>query len=511
MVKKSNIFFLLLLIILVFPATLALFHPGFFLTDDGNWMVIRFSSFYENFREGQIPVRFLTRLNYGYGYPVADFLYPLFMYIGIPIHAIGFSFVNTIKIILGISLISSSFFSFLWLRKTFTNIASLIGALAYTLFPYHLWDVYKRGSVGEVLALAIIPFILWAIEKRNIFLISLGYGLLITSHNSLAFIFIPIIFIYHLILPKNNFLNSLFCLVIGLSLSAFFWIPALYDKQFTVFDRIPVSNYADYFISLKNINLFGITLLFSIILSLFFILKKDLRFIYFAMVTIFSIFFTLPISAALWNSILANLIQFPFRFISLTILGVSYLVAYQINSVKIWKKAFILIYLFLIFISARSFISPSQYQNYPDTFYSTNQDSTTVKNEYMPKWVGKIPNSSPEKKIKIVQGKGTIGDFRGGGSKFSFNVNLVEKSVLEISKIYFPGWEAKLNGKKTVISYDNKYGLIHLVIPSGKHKVDVGFKETNIRLISDLISLATVFLLLSWFLLIKKGIIIKAK
>src|SRR2546421_9202065 len=37
-------------------------------------------------RHGQFPVRFLPRLNHGYGYPVADFLYPLFMYIGVPLY-----------------------------------------------------------------------------------------------------------------------------------------------------------------------------------------------------------------------------------------------------------------------------------------------------------------------------------------------------------------------------------------------------------------------------------------
>ncbi|MCL4354272.1 hypothetical protein M1349_02245, partial [Patescibacteria group bacterium] len=177
MKKRSNLIFLGLTILIATPALVGIFHPGFFASDDGNWMVIRFSAFYEALRNGQFPVRFLPRLNQGFGYPVADFLYPLFMYLGVPIHILGFNFVNTVKVILALSVVFSSIFTFLWLRKMFDNLSSFIGAAFYTLFPYHLYDIYKRGSVGEVLALAIAPFIFWQIERGNYLLTSLGISL----------------------------------------------------------------------------------------------------------------------------------------------------------------------------------------------------------------------------------------------------------------------------------------------------------------------------------------------
>src|SRR5258706_11747847 len=108
--NKILLFFIILVTLISLPSVVSLFHTGFFVTDDGNWMVIRLSAFFEALRHGQFPVRFLPRLNFGYGYPVADFLYPLFMYLGVPIHLLGFGFVATIKIILGVSLISSGIF-----------------------------------------------------------------------------------------------------------------------------------------------------------------------------------------------------------------------------------------------------------------------------------------------------------------------------------------------------------------------------------------------------------------
>ncbi|MBP6882412.1 MAG: hypothetical protein KBC15_02540, partial [Candidatus Levybacteria bacterium] len=54
-------------------------------SDDGGWMVIRLAAFYDALRDGQIPVRWVNTLNFGYGYPVTHFLYPAFLYIGAPI------------------------------------------------------------------------------------------------------------------------------------------------------------------------------------------------------------------------------------------------------------------------------------------------------------------------------------------------------------------------------------------------------------------------------------------
>src|ERR1035437_635986 len=199
MKNHSRLIFLLLALIFSVPAVIGLLHSGFPVTDDGGWMVIRSSAFFQTLKSGEFPVRFLMRLNNGYGYPVADFLYPLFMYLSFPIHLLGINFVNTIKTLLILCIFTSSLFTFLWLRKIFDNLPALIGAIVYTFFPYHLFDVYQRGSVGEVLALSILPFILWQIERRSLLWISLGIALLIMAHNTLAVLLMFLIFPYLLL------------------------------------------------------------------------------------------------------------------------------------------------------------------------------------------------------------------------------------------------------------------------------------------------------------------------
>src|SRR5476651_2230152 len=140
--KKKDLLIILLLLVLSIPAILPLFHHGFFQTDDGEWMIIRLSAFYQALHAGQFPVRFLQRLNFGYGYPVAEFLYPGSFYLGTFLHIIRFGFVNSIKGVIGLSFFGSVIFTYFWLKKMFSNFASLIGAVFALYLPYHLYDVY---------------------------------------------------------------------------------------------------------------------------------------------------------------------------------------------------------------------------------------------------------------------------------------------------------------------------------------------------------------------------------
>jgi len=499
---NSKLLFLIFALVLSIPAIIGLLHSGFPLTDDGNWMVIRLSAFYEALRNGQFPVRFLTRLNYGYGYPVADFLYPLFMYIGVPIHVLGFSFVNTIKIILALSLFFSSIFTFLWLRKLFDNLSSLIGALLYTYFPYHLWDVYKRGSVGEALALAVLPFIFWQIENKNVLFTSLGIALLIMSHNSLALIFLPFIFLYMLII-KRNVKSLLKTFILGFGLSAFFWMPALYDKQFTVFDKTGVSDFSNYFISLKDLNILG--LIFFIVVTISIVLftrNKDKASGFFLITTLLLTVLIFPLSNYVWKYLpFVNFIQFPFRLISFIILGLSFLLSYQLNLFKgKLKITFTVFYLILIIFSAKSFIIPKNYQNYPNSFYSTNQDLTTVKNEYMPKWVKVIPLIKPSEKITVIKGQGIVQNLVTNGNKITFSINVLSEAQVQFNTVYFPGWIVKVDGKGVPMSYNNDNGLIRFLISSGIHNVNISFGETPLRMISDLISLISLIAFVAFVL-----------
>lgn len=511
--NHSKLIFVLLSILFVIPAIFPLLNTGFPITDDGNWMTIRFSAFYQALRSGQFPVRFLTRLNNGYGYPVADFLYPLFMYIATPIHVLGVDFINSIKTVLILSFVFSSLFCFLWLRKIFDNVSSLTGALFYTYFPYHLFDVYVRGSVGEALSFSILPFILWQIEKKSLILSSIGIFLLILSHNTLAVLFLPFVFVYmvfNLSISKDKrklLYSYLLAFGIGFGMSAFFWMPALFDLKYTVFKDTVVSNWSQYF---SNVNLIGYSTFFVISLAFLFIIigkiqvKKHKLTIVMLLICLFSLFLATSLSLFLWNILPVTFIQFPFRFLSLLVTCVAFLSACIVSIFSKKSKGLIIaLLLIVLFISAIKYLIPSAYQNYPDSFYSTNQDTTTVKNEYMPKWVKTIPDKMFLSKVENINGKERINIVKLSPKEISFNVNLPTQRLIKVNTIYFPGWVAFVNNNKTNIIYKNTQGVITLLLNKGQNNVKVIFEETPVRLISDMVSLLSLFILLGLFIQIK--------
>lgn len=494
MLKNLNKYkFLILTFLISLISILAFFHPGFPITDDGNWMIIRLSAFFESLKSGQIPVRFLLRLNNGFGYPVADFLYPLFLYLGSIIHILGFNFTNSIKILLSLSLIGSSLFTYFWLGKKFSNLAAFVGAVVFTFSPYLLFDVYKRGSVGEVLAIAILPFIFWQIEKRNIFLVSLLGAALISSHNILALLFLPLVFVYGLLSKTVKIKFILLSLVLAILTSSFFWLPAIYDTRYVVFNSTQVSDFYNYLLLPKDYNLLGLSSL-VLLFSIFLVIKKGLKidkFFLFSVVTgTFIIFLNLPISKIFWEIMpFKNLIQFPFRLLSVFLVLLAFEAAFIVDFFKASKKILIIVTIIIFaIISAVPFLTNIKYEDYPDSYYSTNLSTTTVKNEYMPKWVKKLPENYPNERVYLI-GNEKINLVSVSDKKVSFNVFLNASRVAYVNIVYFPGWIAFVNEKHQEINYDNPGGLISLKLEKGENNVTVLFEETPVRLFADFVSI----------------------
>lgn len=488
--------FIFLLIISTLPAIFFLFHPGFFQSDDGEWMIIRFSAFHQALRDGEFPVRWLGRLNYGYGYPVANFLYPGFMYLSEIPKVLGFGFVNSIKIIFGLSMVSSAIFTYLWLKKLFREFPAFFGALFYLYAPYHLYDLYKRGSVGEVLALAIAPFIFWSIEQKSLFWVSLGIAMLILSHNTLALLFLPIIIVYILIRKISSIRHYVLSIILGLSLSAFFWIPAVFDLQYTRFPQTPVSNWQDHF---ADISLIGPASILVGVLAFYYRFVKRRKSNIFDMFFAFAVvagFLSSPLSVFLWQILPASFIQFPFRLLSIGIICISFLAAFILNQLKEQRMIIAGIFLLIsIIISAFSYIKTEAFFNKGDFYYATNEDSTTVKNEYMPKWVKVIQEKRALAKVEIIKGEGLLANVIYRNNKVNLTSQMVNNGIIRVNTIYFPGWKAMVDGEQIAISYDNDKGAMDIPVDKGAHAVELTFKETPIRLAADGVSLVSFIIL----------------
>ena len=486
--KKYSV--LILLTILTIPAIWPLFHAGMFISDDASWIVIRLSDFHRSLVDGQWPVRWAGRLNNGYGYPVFNFLYPGVMYAGEFLHVIfRLDFIQSVKALFAISIIFSGVFSFIWLRNRFGKFISMAGAIVYVYLPYHLYTIYTRGSLGEAVVLTLCPLVLYFADKKKIITTTLTLSLIILCHNTLAFLFLPVFIAYLLINNQKLFLIK--SLILSLLLTMWFWLPAVYYQQYTIFNLTPISRYYEHFLTTKHTDLFIYNLLL-IFFSVLFWKKFNKITQFWVFVAFLSLFLSINLSDILWKySPINGIIQFPFRFIAVGLVGCSFLQSYLTSKHKI----FLLLPLILIFLSFKQW--PAKYELYPVEYYSTNEATTNTHDEYLPIWTQGKTMLRADKKIEIISGEADTEIIKQKSNLLIMKVNSLEESKLKINTVFFPGWTAFLDNEQTKIFIDGN-GLMIVEIPTGEHIVKLQFGETPLRLFSDIISLLTLLIILTY-------------
>jgi len=242
----------ILLFIIVIPALLPLLKPGFFTMHDDQ-QVVRLALLDEALRAGQFPVRWLSGLGFGFGYPLFIFYPPLVYYLGEIYHLLGFNFINSIKLVFATAFLASALTMYYWAKHHFGRLPALVAAIFYTYAPYHAVDAYVRGALAELFAFVWLPLILLAIDKlwikpkfRWFLTLIASYAALMLTHNLIFLPFSLILGVYlitKILLSKSkarllSTSHTTLALTLGLLLTTFFWLPALHDKQFTLVDNI---------------------------------------------------------------------------------------------------------------------------------------------------------------------------------------------------------------------------------------------------------------------------------
>jgi len=523
--------YLLILVIISSVSVWPFFQKGFFESHDGEWMIIRFTAFHQTLSAGNFPVRFVDRLNNGYGYPVINFLYPLPFYLSEIPKIAGFGFVDSVKIVFAASTIFSSFAMFWALSRVFSPTASIAGAIVYLFIPYRFVDLYVRGSIGENLAFAILPLILGSIfqiakgNKLYFPLLAIFVGLLIISHNVIAAIFLPIFIVLSLILIQKKRASLFPSYILGILIATFFWFPAIYDLRYVRLSQTSVSNISDHLVSVSRlitpawgygprplgqtgfspqIGIVAIAILIAAVYVQLRFKKKNSSIIFLLAITVISMFLMTNLSKLIWNTIpLISVIQFPWRLLAVIVFTASFCAAFVIDSNKKNKTLLAALLISASIISTIVYTKPSKFVQREEGYYATNEDSTTVLDEYLPLWVQEKPQSHPSQKVEIENGQATITKMRIRPNNYQFALDVSKDSQVKVNTIFFPGWKVFANGNPVTIDYKNPQGLIKFKLPKGNYEVIIRYTKTLPHLASEIVTLFAVFLTGAYFLLLK--------
>src|SRR5437660_899817 len=125
----------------------ALLLPGFFTVHDDE-QIARLYDLNNSLLAGQIPPRWVSHLGFGYGYPLFNFYPPFVYYAGEVFYLVGFSLINSTKIVIALGYLLSALFMYFWVKNKYGSIPGTVAAVLYTYAPYHSVDIYVRGDLA---------------------------------------------------------------------------------------------------------------------------------------------------------------------------------------------------------------------------------------------------------------------------------------------------------------------------------------------------------------------------
>lgn len=525
---QKHIWKLLLLLLLIIPL-FDLFHFGFPLTHDGHDHIARIANFYESLKDGVVVPRWAENLNWGYGHPILMFLYPLSSYSASLFHFLGFSLTDSTKLVFGISYVLSGFFMYLWIRSFLDRKSAFFAAILYSFAPYRFIDFYVRGAIGEHVGFIFPPLIcyfLYKLSKKYSPWSFLGgtvsiAGLLL-SHNMMSVMFLPIVTLYGLFLiliHKQKYkisISYLGMLTLGLGLSSFFWIPAVFEAKYTLRDIIIKGGYAKNFI--EPINLLygpwnyngsgvfsiqiGIFNLLSLLVAPFIAIyfwkkgnKSSLIILILLVISAASVFLMVKESSFIWQKILLlQSFQFPWRFLSVLVFTTSVCGAFLISVLpkKISSVLLILLIITVVFLN-RDYWRAKGFFYHPDSFYEKIFYGTTDTGECGPIWSVRFMEKEPKAHIEVISGSAKITELERSSVLHTYIVTAEKESRIRENTLYFPGWEVKVNQKTVSVEFQDQLnrGLITFFVPQGKNEVTISFHETKLRSMADILSVAS--------------------
>lgn len=531
---------LILLFILSFFTFYRLLRPGYFsMMDDMH--LFRLDQFDQCLKDGQIPCRFIKDGGLGYGYPLFNFYPPLAYIVAEFFNLLGFSLINSLKITFILPHLIGVFGLYFFAKLYFNQKAAFLSALLFLFAPYQATDSFVRGAIAESLALNLLPWIFYYLtlylknQKHKVALV-ISLSLLLLSHNLISVAIAPFLIIYSLLVLKiergltfKALLRLALLSLLSFGLSAFFILPALFEKNLTTVNTM-TQGYFQYHIHFATLNQlfisrfwgFGASLwgpiddmAFSLghlhwilaftSLSLLFTKKNKVNkiiLLFFFVLFLFTAFLTHNKSTFIWQALpFMAFFQFPWRFLSLSIFALSFIGGSVILLVNKKYQTLLLVVLstLTVLLNFSYFKEDIWFPNLTDhqklsgkAFF--DQSAAGLK-DYWPNYSTSFPSSlAPD--LPLVKGDANISNYQKKSNRLEMDIEIKTPSTVTLPLVYFPNWQLYLDGQLTSFKIDKSLGLITFDLKEGNYFVQLLFKNTSLRSVANLLSFLSAMILI---------------
>ncbi len=542
--KKVNLFFLFLII--SFLPILSIFRAGDYESGDFNIHIYRIMSFYDSLSEGHFMPSWAAELNATYGNPLFIFNYSLPYYAICFFHLLGESFINSMKIYLGLNLFLSGIFMYMLARKLIKNsLAAFTSAIFYVFNPYHLIDIHFRATLGESTIFTLVPLllllmVLYLREKKFVYLTAVAFvGLLLfLAHPLVAgiFIFIFALFAIFSVNLKKDLKSVIFiiiALIIGGIGSSYSWLSFIIYSRYMPpvpggvvfqFDTPSQVLYAPWRFGFlfqgpkgELAPIIGYTQIFVVIVILFLFLKRKIAkklktdYLFWLSIMFTILFFMSSYSKPIWNFFPFLLMLESNRLLLPIALCTSLLAGYLALSFSDSKRKRMFIYTLLVVTIGYTILNWGHRRVIPqindadlrkNVWISTVTEGTTayfLNNKWADInnfWFSKIPNQH----LEIVKGSGKVKEIKRTSTEHEYTLTSETPIIIKENTLFYPGWRLKTNNRPVNI-YPGKRGVIYAVLPTDAHFVDLYYEDILPYKISKIVSASIFGILLALILL----------
>ena len=553
----------------------------------------RIAEYARGIREGQWPVIWSQNFGFGYGMPLFEFYAPLPYLVGAIFYLFGCNLITATKLIIVLANVLSFIGLYGWARTWWRpNLAALCGGML-TLASYRAMDIFVRGALSEIWAIAALAWVFWGLtaicyqQRRGLSLTVFGGVMLVLSHNITTMLAAPILLLYVLLLLfvipvlhvsksvkgqkaayshllelidswrkktnytpwQKNYIHIFYTLIsaalITFALTAFYLLPAFFEKNLTQVDTYILGDYFDYhlhFLYLRQFvtdnfgyggsgwgpedglsfflgwaQLLGLSL--TIVIGGYYAWRwrkqsKKMSSIYFfaglTVILALTLLLTTDKSSLIWQYLsgLLAFAQFPWRFLGISIVMLSLLSGAGLSLLPPrWQDIGAALLTIVLVATSAHYFQGEKYLDEP-SFYQ--DDPFFIRDTISPILVDYLPQawsmdwlsddwSTPTSEIRVLDNRQPQVLVDKMHAKL-YQFEREASGEVELVLAYYPGWTAQIDGQDVPLGVSQR-GNITVALPAGKAvRLGLQLQSTSLRYWANFISTV------AWILVISYGL-----